>query len=134
MEPFVLSKLKNNCKIVIVVKLRRGRATFLWTGQTTLETSDLRLESGDVLTGTDDDGCGLVVDGHGPVVGRDREPAAHLVEAPVHHGSVVGINLDSLPQHFQRQSLCTFRLMEMTSVTDSSGEVPHSLGRDRTKN
>ena len=95
MEPFVLSKLKNNCKIVIVVKLRRGRDTFLWTlvsGQTKLETSDFRLE---ILTRSDDDGGGLVVDGHGPVVGGDREPAAHLVEAPVHHGSVVGINLDS---------------------------------------
>ena len=63
----------------------------------------------DSRTWSDDDGGGLVVDGHGPVVGRHREPAAHLVEPPVHHGSVVGINLDSFFQHFQRQSLCTFR-------------------------
>ena len=106
MEPFVLSKLKNNCKIVIVVKLRRGRDTFLWTDK----TLNLRPQtSGWILTRADDDSGGLVVDGHGPVVGRHREPAAHLVEAPVHHGSVVGINLDSFFQHFQRQSLCTFR-------------------------
>ena len=108
MEPFVLSKLKNNCKIVIVVKLGRGWDTFLWTGQRKLETLDLRM-AGHILTRSDDDGGGLVVDGHGPVVGGHREPATHLVEAPVHHGSVVGINLDSFFQHFQRQSLCTFR-------------------------
>ena len=106
MEPFVLSKLKNNCKIVIVVKLRRGRDTFLWTDK----TLNLRPQTSDwILTRTDDDSGGLVVDGHCPVVGRHREPSAHLVEPPVHHGSVVGINLDSFFQHFQRQSLCTFR-------------------------
>ena len=66
-----------------------------------------------ILTRSDDDGGGLVVDGHGPVVGRHREPPTHLVEAPVHHGSVVGINLDSFFQHFQRQSLCTFRLRKL---------------------
>ena len=48
-----------------------------------------------ILTWPDDHRGGLVVDGHGPVVGGHREPATHLVEAPVHHGSVVGINLDS---------------------------------------
>ena len=79
-----------------------------------LETSDLRLAE-HILTRSDDDGGGLVVDGHGPVVGRHREPPTHLVEAPVHHGSVVGINLDSFFQHFQRQSLCTFRLRKLMS-------------------
>ena len=41
-----------------------------------------------LLTRADDDGGWLVVDGHGPVVGSDRQAAAHLVQAPVHHGSV----------------------------------------------
>ena len=48
------------------------------------------------LTRADDDCCGLVVDGHGPVVGGHREATTHLIEAPVHHGPVVGINLDGL--------------------------------------
>ena len=37
-----------------------------------------------LLTGSDDDGGGLVVDGHGAVVGGDGEPAGHLVQPPVH--------------------------------------------------
>ena len=64
-----------------------------WTDETVKLRS--QTEPYYILTGTNDDCGGLVVDGHGPVVGGDREPAAHLVEAPVHHGSVVGINLDS---------------------------------------
>ena len=63
-----------------------------WTDETVKLRSETEL---DILTGTNDDCGGLVVDGHGPVVGGHREPATHLVEAPVHHGSVVGINLDS---------------------------------------
>ena len=37
-----------------------------------------------LLTGPDDDGGGLVVDGHGAVVGRHRQPPRHLVEAALH--------------------------------------------------
>ena len=37
-----------------------------------------------LLTGSNDDGGGLVVDGHGAVVGGDGEPARHLVQAPLH--------------------------------------------------
>ena len=37
-----------------------------------------------VLTGPNDDGSRLVIDGHGPVVGGDREAAPHLVQAAVH--------------------------------------------------
>ena len=37
-----------------------------------------------LLTGPNDDGGGLVVDGHGAVVGGDGEPARHLVQAPLH--------------------------------------------------
>ena len=38
-----------------------------------------RLGKGKLLTGSNDDGGGLVVDGHGAVVGGDGEPARHLV-------------------------------------------------------
>ena len=79
-----------------------------------------------LLTRADDDGGGLVINGHGAVVGGHREPASHLVEAAVHHGlsvtpmtpgmtrvlamalagvlaplAVVGINLDAFLGHFQ---------------------------------
>ena len=37
-----------------------------------------------LLTGSNDDGGGLVVDGHGAVVGGDGQPAGHLVQAPLH--------------------------------------------------
>ena len=37
-----------------------------------------------LLTGSDDDGGGLVVDGHGAVVGGDGEPAGHLVQPTIH--------------------------------------------------
>ena len=75
-----------------------------------------------LLTRADDDGGGLVVNGHGAVVGGDWQPAAHLVKPPVHHGpvtpvtpvtgvagvlavltsvAVVGINFDAFLGHFQ---------------------------------
>ena len=73
-----------------------------------------------ILTGSDDDGGGFVVNGHGPVVGGHRQPAPHLVQATVHHGAmvrrslrmrsslagmrvrvVVGINLDAFFGHLE---------------------------------
>ena len=41
-------------------------------------------QTGKLLTGSDDDGSWLVVDGHGAVVGGDGEPARHLVQAALH--------------------------------------------------
>ena len=76
-----------------------------------------------LLTRADDDGGGLVVNGHGAVVGGDWQPAAHLVKPPVHHGpvtpvtgvagvlavlttvAVVGINFDAFLDTFKRQSM-----------------------------
>ena len=51
-----------------------------------------------ILTGPNDDSCWFVVYGHCPIVGGDRQPAPHLVQAPVHHGAVmvIGINLEDL--------------------------------------
>ena len=64
-----------------------------------------------VLTGSNNDGGGLVVDGHRPVVGGDGQPAPHLVQAPVHHGAVlvwvvVGINFDALGDTVSNGNLC----------------------------
>ena len=41
-----------------------------------------------LLTGADDDGGGLVVNGHGAVVRGDGQPTPHLVQPAVHHGPV----------------------------------------------
>ena len=52
------------------------------------------------LTRADDDRCGLVVDGHGPVVGGHGQPPAHLIQAPVHQGAMVRVNFERFFYHF----------------------------------
>ena len=62
------------------------------------------------LTRADDDRCGLVVDGHGPVVGGHGQPPAHLIQAPVHQGAMVRVNFERLFYHFFQKSLSVVRI------------------------
>ena len=99
-----------------------------------------------LLTGSDDDGGGLVVDGHGAVVGGDGQPAGHLVQAPLHvrpvgpvaPGTVVrvhGFNLRSgASSHFAwnetYEKRCKAGWVGTSTVTDKVRKIePNSISQ-----
>ena len=99
-----------------------------------------------LLTGSNDDGGGLVVDGHGAVVGGDGEPARHLVQAalhvrpvgPVAPGTVVrvhGFNLRSgASSHFAwnetSEKRCKAGWVGTSTVTDKVRKIePNSISQ-----
>ena len=103
-------------------------------------------QTGKLLTGSDDDGSWLVVDGHGAVVGGDGEPARHLVQAalhvrpvgPVAPGTVVrvhGFNLRSgASSHFAwnetYEKRCKAGWVGTSTVTDKVRKIePNSISQ-----